>query len=218
MWMIANYRNGATSGMIAERGPSVRGVGRIDANDHGSDLRGLTLHRGTHKLGPSVGSIGMIPERFVKFLEQRANIAFAGTRDRDLVPHGHRVSGWIVGADGYRVTAFVPIQYTPHLIESLGDNGQFALTVEAFPSHETYQFKGRYVGHRPVQADDIEVVDRIRERFVKSVRPILADVSEPALKAFTPNPSLAVDFEVREIFLQTPGPRAGTRLVPLAES
>src|SRR5688572_31832727 len=29
-------------------------------------------------------------------------------------------------------------------------NGQLALTVEDFPAHETYQFKGRYLRHRPV--------------------------------------------------------------------
>lgn len=178
----------------------------------------MTVRRATHKLRLfSVCNDGMIPERFVKFLEQRANVAFAGTRDRDLVPHGHGVSGWRVGAGERRLTALVPEQFTPHLVESLEDNGQFSLTVEQFPSHETYQFKGRYVSHGPVQTDDIEVVDRIRERFVKNVRPILADVSEPALRAFTQKAALAVDFEVLEIFLQTPGPRAGTRLIPAAE-
>jgi hypothetical protein len=37
---------------------------------------------------------------------------------------------------------------------------------------------------------------------------------EDVLKRFVSPPSLAVDFEVLEIFLQTPGPGAGTRLVP----
>ena len=38
----------------------------------------------------------MIPGKIVRFLEQHANLAFAGTRDRDRVPYGHRVSGWHV--------------------------------------------------------------------------------------------------------------------------
>jgi hypothetical protein len=37
------------------------------------------------------------------------------------------------------------------------------------------------------------------------------------LSAFILRPALAVEFEVREIFMQTPGPGAGTRLVPPAD-
>jgi len=172
-----------------------------------------------HKLGSlSIPTTDMIPEKFVRFLEQRANVAFAGTRDHEHVPHGHRVCGWRVDADQRTLTALIPEPFTPHLVESLEDNGQFALTVEQFPSHETYQFKGRYLRHRPVQHDDVEVVNRVRERFVKSIRPIFTDVPEPALKAFTPGPSLAVEFEVLEIYLQTPGPGAGARVIPSAET
>jgi hypothetical protein len=156
----------------------------------------------------------MIPGKIVRFLEQYANLAFAGTRNRDLAPHGHRVSGWRVGADGRGLTAFIAAQFSAGLIESLEENGQFALTVEEFPSHETYQFKGRYLRHRPVQPDEFEIVDRIRERFVRCVRPLFAGAPEEPLKASIPQPSLAVEFEVDEVFLQTPGPGAGTRLVP----
>jgi hypothetical protein len=116
------------------------------------------------------------------------------------------------------MTALVPKEFTPRLVESLEDNGEFALTVEEFPSHETYQFKGRYLRHRTVQDEDSEVVDRIRERFVKSLRPIFSDAPEGMLKAFVPKPHLAVEFEVLEIYLQTPGPGAGVRLIPPVES
>ena len=160
----------------------------------------------------------MIPGKIVRFLEQYANVGFAGTRDRDLVPHGHKVCGWRVGADLRTMTALVPEEFTPGLVESLQENAELAVTVEEFPSHETYQFKGRYLRDRAVRHDDMEIVDRIRRRFVRSLRPIYADAPEDVLNAFVSNPSLAVEFEVLEIYLQTPGPGAGTRLVPPAES
>jgi hypothetical protein len=156
----------------------------------------------------------MIPGKIVRFLEQYANVAFAGTRNQALVPYGHRVSGWRVAPDARTLTALVPEPFTVHLVESLEDNGALALTVEEFPSHETYQFKGRYLRHRPVQPGEVEIVDRIRERFVKSVRPLYADAPEALWRAFIQPPSLAVDFD--EVYLQTPGPGAGTRLVPPA--
>jgi hypothetical protein len=159
----------------------------------------------------------VIPGKIVRFLEQHANVAFAGTRDRDRVPYGHRVSGWRVSADGRTLTALVAEQFTVRLVESLEDNGEIALTVEEFPSHETYQFKGRYRRHRLLQDEDHAVVSRIRDRFVKSLRPLFADIPEHLLQAAILNPALAVEFEVREVYVQTPGPGAGTRLVPPAE-
>ena len=159
----------------------------------------------------------MIPGKIARFLEQYANVAFAGTRNHDLVPYGHRVSGWRVGADGRSLTALIAERFTPRLIESLEDNGEFALTIEEFPSHETYQFKGRYLRHRPLEREDIEIVDRIRDRFFKSVRPIFADGPEDRLRRLVPKACLAIEFEVLEIYLQTPGPGAGTRLVPPEE-
>ena len=158
-----------------------------------------------------------IPGRILRFLEQRANLAFAGTRNHELVPYGHRVSGWWAGADGRSITALVAMHFTANLVDSLQDNGEIALTVEEFPSHETYQFKGRYRRHRAIERDDFEVVDRIRDRFWKSARHIYTEAPEHLLNAYTVSPAIAVEFEVREIYLQTPGPGAGTRLVPPVE-
>jgi len=160
----------------------------------------------------------MIPGKILRFLEQHANVAFAGSRDRDLVPRGHKVCGWRVAADQRTMTAFVAEEFTAGLVESLQDNGELAVTVEEFPSHETYQFKGRYLRNRAVRDDDVEIVDRIRKRFVRSLRPMFAHAPEGVLQAFVSKPSLAVEFEVLEVYLQTPGPGAGTRLIPPVES
>jgi hypothetical protein len=160
----------------------------------------------------------VIPEKIAQFLEQRANAAFAGTRNRDLVPFGHRVSGWSIGADGRTLTAFIPEPLTASVVESLQENGELALTVEAFPAHETYQFKGRYVSHRPAHGEDIAIVNRIRERFVKNMRTIFPGLSENIVGAFTSKPAFAVKFEVCGIYVQTPGPGAGARIVPPAEA
>ena len=166
----------------------------------------------------SLPSAVMIPEKIVQFLEQRANVAFAGTRNRDLVPFGHRISGWSIGTDGRTLTAFTPEPLTASVVESLQENGQLALTVEAFPAHETYQFKGRYVSHRPAHRDDNAIVDRIRERFIKNMRAIFPVLPEGIAGAFTSKPVVAVEFEVSEIYVQTPGPGAGARIVPPAEA
>ena len=159
----------------------------------------------------------MIPRKIIRFLEERATLGFAATRDGGLVPCGHRVSGWQIDATGGTLTAFVA-PFGNRLIGALVDNGRIALTFEELGTHETYQIKGRYLSHRPARPAEIEIAGRARERFAKAVRSLYHDEQlAGALKASIPTPNLAVEIEVHEVFLQTPGPGAGSRIVPAPE-
>jgi hypothetical protein len=161
----------------------------------------------------------MIPAKIVRFLEQHANMAFAGTRDRNLVPSGCRVSAWKVHPDGQTITLFIPEPLVDQTIASLEENGHLAVTMEEHPTHETYQLKGRYLKHRTVEADDLAVVARIRERLRRTYRTEIPDgVPEAYVMAIAvPDPAVAVDVEIREVYVQTPGPGAGARLYPPPE-
>src|SRR5262245_23007959 len=116
------------------------------------------------------------------------------------------------------MTILVPGEFRDRLVDALLHNRELAVTVEEFPSHETYQFKGQYLRHRDAQNEDGEIVERVRRRFVKSLRPVHPEAPVEVLGAFVSPPAVAIEFEVLEIFLQTPGPGAGTRLVPPMES
>ena len=157
----------------------------------------------------------MIPGKILRFLDERANVGFAGTRDAALVPCGHRVSAWQVDADGRTLTAFFPASSAQRLVEHLQDNGRIACTFEEVPTHETYQIKGRYLSHRPVGPAEIDHTNHMRERFAKGLRSGHPDEQMTTmLAASVPPPALAVEIEIHEVFLQTPGPGAGARIVP----
>ena len=157
-----------------------------------------------------------IPAKIIRFLEERANFGFAGTRDATSCPCGHRVSGWQIDAGGR--TAHRPHSGILGGTTSRGRcgiNGPIAITFEEIGTHETYQVKGRYLSHRPVRPAEIDIASRARERFVKGVRTLFPDERLAALlRASVPAPSLAVEIEVHEVFLQTPGPGAGARIAP----
>lgn len=155
----------------------------------------------------------MIPRIVMEFLA-RASVAAASTRDGEMVPHLHQVSGWEADPSGTEITCFIPSAFESHLLASLENNGQFALTVEQIGSHETYQFKGEYVAARPFEETDRTRFDDCRERFVAACLPRFG-IPEDALRRFIPEPGIAVRFKVKEIFVQTPGPGAGNRLVSL---
>jgi hypothetical protein len=158
----------------------------------------------------------MIPGKIVRFLEQHANTGVAGIRDRNLVPAGCRVSGWQVHPDGRTVSLMIPDPRSDRVIASLEDNGHIAVTLGEHQTHETYQLKGRYVRHRAVEAGDLALVDRFRERHVRSIRSeIPHGIPESYVGAIAvPYPAIVVDMDVLEVYVQTPGPGAGARLYP----
>ena len=155
----------------------------------------------------------MIPGKIIAFL-RNASIGTAGTRDKDLIPRFHKVSGWWVDEDATTMGCFIPEQFTRNLDSSLEDNGQFALTVTQIGSHETYQFKGEYVDHRPVGNGDTRVYEQCKHRFLEAIATYFPQIPRDAARDYYLPPAVAVRFRVREIFLQTPGPGAGNRLVP----
>jgi Pyridoxamine 5'-phosphate oxidase len=158
----------------------------------------------------------MIPGKILRFLEDQGTIAVSGTRDANLIPHVHPVSGWEVEPDKGTIRCSINQAYLDNLISSLQDNGQFSLTVEQIGSHETYQFKGNYVGSTQPASTDLAAHQRMTNRFAKAVNQLFG-VPEDSCRAYIPRPSLVVRFTVQEIFLQTPGPGAGHRVCPPEE-
>jgi hypothetical protein len=157
----------------------------------------------------------MIPGVIVDFLGG-ASIAILSTRDQNLVPRIHAVSGWFVNEDRTQITCLIPPQFASGLRASFEDNGRLALTVEKIGPHETYQFKGDFFAERPITENDLAVYRDCRGRFIFDCEHALGFEEEYSGRHLW-EPGLAVTFWVREVFIQTPGPAAGKRLVP-AES
>ena len=165
-----------------------------------------------------------IPAGIVQFLDG-ATVAFAVTRDDKLVPLVHFVLSWAVDEDRELITCLLPPVHNKELIASLEDNGRFAMTVlgsttglrasdppnPSVDFHECYQLKGDYVRSRPANDKDMSLVGQKGEQFHTLFHPLLG-FSDAACRALFRNPALAMTFRVREIYDQTPGPGAGSKL------
>lgn len=160
---------------------------------------------------PAVRSVS-IPDAIADFLDT-ATIGIVGTRDRNLVPHVHRPSGFRVSPDKRSVVCLFPDAFAEHLKSSLEDNGEIALTVSQVVSHETYQLKGKRIESGRVQDDDPQIYRSYVERAVEVLSSVLGS-SEQMLWENAPPPTLRVVFDVREVYDQTPGPGAGRRIFP----
>lgn len=157
-----------------------------------------------------------MPGVILRFLD-RASVALGCSRDGALVPRIHWVSGWQVDPDQASIWCFVPKEFAEGLPPAGEEHGPFALTIEHIGPHECYQFKGPLRERRPATEADRLVTSRCRERFSAAVRGLLTHLAgeDAALRRYILEPAVAVRLEVREIFLQTPGPGAGSLMARL---
>jgi hypothetical protein len=154
----------------------------------------------------------MIPDRVVEVLHGPAFMQI-GTRDEALRPAHTFAVGAMVHEDRRTVTVFVPAARSGRVLRDLTENGRIALGV-ALASHEAYQLKGTYLSSRPT--DD---ADRARQEVYRSA--LLASalaagfpdaIARPLTLGLAHTPGVAITFRAAEVFLQTPGPGAGTLL------
>ena len=154
----------------------------------------------------------MIPDRVVEVLHGPSYIQL-GSRDDALRPAHTMAVGALVHDDRRTVTVFVPAARSERVLRDLAGNGRVAVGV-ALASHEAYQLKGTYVSSRPT--DD---VDRARQEAYRGA--LLQSALEagypdalarPFCLGFAYTPGVAITVRAEEVFLQTPGPGAGTLL------
>jgi len=139
----------------------------------------------------------------------------ASTRDAQRTPHIHWLSGWRLEGDRETMLCLVSSGFTRSLLESVQENGRFAVVVEWIGPHECYQFKGPYLDSRSPTASDGVIAEACAKRFATALTALYGPrYSERQLRGRFREPALAVRFRVDEVFLQTPGPGAGRRVVP----
>ncbi len=151
----------------------------------------------------------MIPEKLVEFI-QGPTFMFVGTRDEKLSTSVKRAFGAIVNQHRETITFFVPEIMSEKMLRNLDDNGRVALTMAQMPSHETYQFKGAYISSRKSNDKEIAIQDVYCDKMVLVVE--MVGFPEEFWTSYVYKPSVAVTFQVEDIFDQTPSPEAGKKI------
>jgi hypothetical protein len=154
----------------------------------------------------------MIPDRVVEVLQGPAFMQI-GTRDEALRPAHTFAVGAVVHDDRQTVTVFVPTPRSERALRHLQENGRVALGV-ALASHEAYQLKGTYLSSRPTDAGDHARQEAYRTALLDSVLEAgyPEAIARPLALGLAYAPGVAITFRAEEVFLQTPGPGAGTPL------
>jgi hypothetical protein len=154
----------------------------------------------------------MIPDRVIEILLGPSFVQI-GTRDHTLRPAHTYAIGAIVREDRRTVTVLVPTARAARILPHLESNGRIALGI-AQASHEAYQLKGTYLAARAADADDLARQEAYRRALLADARNagFPEEIAWALTQGFAYTPSVAITFRTDEVFLQTPGPDAGSRL------
>ena len=155
----------------------------------------------------------MIPDRVAEHLQGPSFIQVA-TRNAELRPAHAHVLAAVVHDDKQTVTFFVAEKRSKQIVADLENNGRVALEA-AQATHEAYQMKGKYVSSRPSTEEDYAVQEKYQKMIVEGLLQFFPEELAKPLAAVESDyrPSIAITFRVEEIYLQTPGPGAGTKMV-----
>lgn len=153
----------------------------------------------------------MIPDRVIEVL-RGPSVMWVGTRDDDLRPAHSYVTGAVVHDDKQTVTFFVSAERSKRALADLEKNGRVALAFGQ-ASHEAYQLKGSYVSTRAASDEECALQEAYRDKLWRGLAQYWPEeLVKPMILGAAYRPSVAITFRVEEVFLQTPGPGAGSKM------
>jgi len=155
---------------------------------------------------PATGPLAALPPELFSLLEGAA-VQHLVTRNAALAPLSVLAFGVRVESDPRNVTVFVPARVAAFVLENLRDNGQMALTAVSPPDHLAVQIKGVWLGERRIDDDDRAFLLRYRDAVTQVLN--VVGVPRSRWRQVAWSPTVALRMEVKESYVQTPGPGAG---------
>lgn len=124
-----------------------------------------------------------------------------------------RAHGCRVSADRRRVTLFVSVPRATALLADLRAGGAIAAVFTLPRTHETLQLKGAGASIAPLEAGDDACIRAYVESLVEELcRVGYKESLVRAVMSSADEESVGLTFEPTAAFVQTPGPKAGSRL------
>ena len=152
----------------------------------------------------------------VSFLTSPVSITVA-SRDNAMLPSVARAKGCTVrrsevDSGGSRIRILLSASQAEQLLRDVATTHTISATFSLPRTHRTLQFKGTDARVTALEPADTAAIASYVDAFVNMIAHL--GYSKEFVQAFLGSPAdeVAVEFTPSDSFLQTPGPRAGSRL------
>jgi hypothetical protein len=156
----------------------------------------------------------------IKDLVHAAPATFLATHDQRLQPALTRAAGFKLEDSGAMLLV-LPKPVAQPTLDNLKDNGRFSFSVVNIANFDSYQIKGKVQAIDEAGPQELVLKELYMTKFLNELRSLgypsgFCDGYESTRKFLTPAPAYALRCQAEEVYLQTPGPKAGKRLWPEA--
>jgi hypothetical protein len=152
----------------------------------------------------------MIPEEVIQIFSGTM-VTHIGTRDSKLQTTEVMGFGVNLDVDKKHLTVFIPKSTCERTLANISNNKKMAVTVGEPMSHVLFQFKGDYMSHAEASESDEHGMDNYLHTFYENYLKLFGYPPE-VKETFDYKPAVGITFAIEEIFVQTPGPKAGTTI------
>jgi hypothetical protein len=151
----------------------------------------------------------MSDPRAARCLEQNNSVVVASVNDTGE-PSTCRALA-VASEDGLStLTVYVPVSTSRDTMANVATTGRLTVVATHPLDHHSIQLKGRGATARLAREDEAGLVRRGFDGFAELLNGI--GIPPRVTNAVTRWPAFAIEMKVEEIYDQTPGPKAGTRL------
>jgi hypothetical protein len=150
-----------------------------------------------------------LPKELVELVEGGASIQ-VGTRDAARKPECLRAVGAEVGPDRTTLVVYVPAELAARTLANLEDNAAIAVTFSQISNHRSVQVKGKLRALRRTRKSERILQERWLAAFTEQLH--MTGFARRIARRLRYWPSLALELEIHELFVQSPGPGAGRRI------
>lgn len=155
----------------------------------------------------------ILADDLVTFLESGVSITLASCSSA-LIPSVARARGCrVIRDDKPKLRILVPATEAAQLLDDVRSTRAVSATFSHIGSHKTLQFKSRNASVDLLNPDDSRTIDLYERNFGESIFGI--GFSRTVIRGFfaiAAEDFLAIEFAPEDLFQQTPGPNAGSRI------
>jgi hypothetical protein len=156
----------------------------------------------------------------IKDVAHAAPSTYIGTHDARLQPVLSRIQGCRLEDSGAMLLLLSKPVAQPTL-SNLRENGRFSFSLVKISNFESYQIKGRCLAMEEASPQELVLKELYLTKFLNELQSLGYPASfcegfAHVRDFLTPAPAWALRCQAEEVYLQTPGPKAGSRLWPEA--
>ena len=136
-----------------------------------------------------------------------------GSSSAQQLPHFARAQGIRHGETADEIVVFVPDVIADSIVTDLRENPNVATTVGDIANFETRQFVGECTKIKPDSETDLELCQTTLEHSSKTVGMFFGEEGAANWKRMITGPAQGVYIKVKHVYNQTPGDKAGAKLL-----